>query len=105
VTLWREANFDDSAGQPGRDQVGDSDEATVLDDMRKVDEPGRRADPGYASFFVRKTFDVADQAIVNLVLDVEYDDSCRGLSQRRRGGHGQPERRPRSLARVSPKER
>ena len=72
VTAWRELEYDDSAWTDAQAIIGfgEFDETTVLDDMRKFG-----VNPGYASFFVRKTFQVADlAALKDLVLEIQYDD-------------------------------
>ena len=72
VDAWRQINYDDSAWTDGQANIGygDGDEKTVLDDMRKLDP-----NPGYATFYVRKSFNIADLAAVkDLLLEVEFDD-------------------------------
>jgi len=64
---WKEANFDDSHWQTGASGFGygDSDDATILDDMRG----------NYVTVYIRKGFSVSSLSgdeIVELVID--YDD-------------------------------
>jgi hypothetical protein len=68
---WRQPSFDDSSWLAGATPIGFGEEAageaTVLADMRD----------GYAAFFCRKAFEVADPAsIVNLEVHIEYDDGA-----------------------------
>jgi pectate lyase len=66
---WNDLGFDDSAWLEGATGIGYSDDVTyptVLDDM---------ADGGYASVYVRHTFDVANPSSVTaLEFGIQYDD-------------------------------
>ncbi|MCZ6792989.1 MAG: DUF1800 family protein [Planctomycetota bacterium] len=82
TTDWTQAGFDDSSWLLGPTGIGygDGDDATVLGDMRqRADDPDTpdvdESRPGYASVYMRTTFDVADPAAMDgLVLRIDYDD-------------------------------
>lgn len=68
LTSWTQITYDDSSWSSGASGFGygDNDDATVLSDMQNT----------YASVYVRKTFSVANPALVTqLTLTVDYDDS------------------------------
>jgi hypothetical protein len=70
---WAEIEFVDSAWAQGPTGIGygDGDDATVLEDMQQFGDQ----QPGYASVFCRKSFDVASlDAFGDLILRVDYDD-------------------------------
>jgi uncharacterized protein (DUF1800 family) len=78
---WAGFDFDDSTWDQGPSGFGygDGDDNTIFADMRmRADDPATPEDesqPGYASIFLRKTFDLADPATVDhLLLSIDYDD-------------------------------
>ena len=80
---WLSEGFDDSAWLSGPTGIGygDDDDRTVLEDMRfEEDNPGTpgidEGQPGYASFYVRKEFNVADvDAVESLIFRLDFDDA------------------------------
>ena len=68
---WRQVGFDDSSWLtgPGGFGYGDGDDATELSDMEMTGQQ-----PGYASVFIRREFDVATVPAGTLELVVDYDD-------------------------------
>ncbi len=68
LTSWTHVGYDDSSWSSGASGFGygDNDDATVLSDMQNT----------YASVYIRKTFTVANPAVVTqLTLTVDYDDA------------------------------
>lgn len=71
---WAQPGFDATSWELGVTGLGygDDDDATVLDDMRFVQD----VQPGYLSVYLRQEFEVADpSAIDNLLLRMRYDDA------------------------------
>ena len=68
---WRELGFDDSAWPTGPSGFGygDGDDATELVDMRMTG-----TQPGYASVYIRREFDLAEVPAGALELSIDYDD-------------------------------
>ena len=68
---WQEVGFDDSGWLAGESGFGydDGDDATVLDDMEMAG-----MQPGYATVYVRKEFELASVPSGNLELVIDYDD-------------------------------
>lgn len=70
-TEWTEMNFDESSWADGATSIGygDSDDATLLRDMRRQ---GRTT--GYASVYLRKKFTIDAPSVEGLFLAIDYDD-------------------------------
>lgn len=69
---WKDVAFNESTWLEGPTGIGygDDDDATVLNDMRQAG-----ATPGYASVYLRKSFNVSDPSSVDsLILRVDFDD-------------------------------
>ena len=68
---WQEVGFDDASWPTGPSGFGydDGDDATVLDDMEMTG-----MQPGYATVYVRKEFDLAAVPSGMLELVIDYDD-------------------------------
>ncbi|MBN2316629.1 MAG: DUF1800 family protein [Sedimentisphaerales bacterium] len=88
LASWKEITFDDADWLRGATGIGygDSDDRTVLTDMRRVndnpDTPEDESQAGYLSVYLRYTFTLDSEslaAIDDLILRVDYDDGFKAF--------------------------